>query len=121
MPTVRWRVTTSTVNGRIYVIGGVDDMFVPPDSRAIPTVEEYDPVADKWTEKADMPMSRFDHACSATGGKIYVFGGYGSDFDWETSVLEYDTGFSGEKVNPEGKLPTTWGNVRTALGKRYWQ
>ncbi len=120
MPTKRWRVCTSVVNGRVYAIGGLDDLFNKnPNSRAVPTVEEYDPVADKWTARTDMPMPRYNHACSAVDGKIYVFGGWRNDVneDISSTVLEYDTGFSGEKVDPEGKLPTTWGGVRTVMGE----
>ncbi len=116
MPTVQWRVSTSTVNGRIYAIGGLDDTFRNnPDPKSVSTVAEYDPVADKWTEKEDMPISRYDHACSAVGGKIYVFGGWGHDDNRfiGSSVLEYDTGFSGRKVDPKGKLPTKWGKVKS--------
>jgi hypothetical protein len=52
-------------------------------------------------------------------GKIYVFGGWGNDRgeNVASSVLEYDTGFSGEKIDPQGKLPTTWGDVRSVMGK----
>jgi RNA polymerase sigma factor (sigma-70 family) len=117
MPTKRWRVCTSTVNGRIYAIGGLDDLFiVNPNAKALPTVEEYDPDTDKWTKKTDMPMPRADHACSAVGGKIYAFGGWRTDINENiaSSVLEYDTGFSGERVDSKGKLPTTWGDVRIA-------
>jgi hypothetical protein len=66
-------------------------------------------------------MPRFDHACSAVDGKVYVFGGYDSDWDIAASVLEYDTGFSGGEVGPKGKLPTTWGEMRTALSKIHQQ
>jgi len=117
MPTKRWRVCTSAVNGRIYAIGGLDDLFiVNPNAKALPTVEEYDPVTDKWTKKTDMPMPRANHACSAVGGKIYAFGGWRNDINENiaSSVLEYDTGFSGERIEPKGKLPTTWGDMRTA-------
>jgi N-acetylneuraminic acid mutarotase len=113
MPTARRGLSACIANGKIYAIGGQGGI------EFLSTVEEYDPVADKWTEKTDMPMSRFDHACSAMDGKIYVFGGCGDDFAESigSPVLEYDTGFSGEKVDPEGKLPTTWGDVRTVMKK----
>jgi len=120
MLTKRWRVCTSTVNGRIYAIGGLDDTFMNnPNAKALPTIEEYDPDTDKWTKKTDMPMPMADHACSAVGGKIYTFGGWGNDINDNiaSSVLEYDTGFSSERIEPKGKLPTTWGDMRTASKK----
>ena len=41
----------------------------------IPTIEEYDPMTDTWTKKADMPTARFAPATSAVNGFIYVIGG----------------------------------------------
>jgi len=105
MPTARTRACSSAVNGKIYAIGGYDR------NRDIDltSVEEYDPATDKWTKKTDMPKPAEDHACSAVDGRIYVIGGSNP-----TLVEEYDTGFAGEGVNFKGKLPTTWGDVRTA-------
>ena len=74
MPTARWGLTTGTVNGKIYAIGGGD---VYPATNCYRTVEEYDPVTDTWTTKFSMPVGRI---CSATGvvnGKIYMIGGLG--------------------------------------------
>ena len=116
MPTARRGHSAVTVNGKIYVIGGVtDDVF------GFPTVEEYDPVLDKWTRKADMPTGRMYLWASAVKGKIYAIGGVTAGADRRSiislAVEEYDTGFGGESIDFKGKLPTTWGQVRTALNK----
>jgi len=66
MPTARWHLSTSVVDGKIYAIGGVGGSN---------KVEEYDPATDTWTKKADMPTARVFLASSAVDGKIYVIGG----------------------------------------------
>jgi len=48
---------------------------------------------------------------SAVNGKIYAIGGtLGSPWDGISTVEEYDTGFM--PVNPAGKLPTLWGEIK---------
>ena len=113
MPFANACFSTSSVNGKIYTFGGLDinDVFFSK-------VEEYDPVADKWTKKPDMPTARDELTFSAVGGKIYAIGGRcfpNGGVVFIPTVEEYDTGFSGESVNFKGKLPTTWGDLRTAL------
>ncbi|MFC1604601.1 kelch repeat-containing protein [Planctomycetota bacterium] len=66
MPTPRWGVYTSVVDGKIYAIGGI----ASPKK-----VEEYDPATDTWTEKADMPTARVFLSTSVVDGKIYAIGG----------------------------------------------
>jgi N-acetylneuraminic acid mutarotase len=74
MPTARAYLAASAVNGIIYAIGG----GASSDSRREPlsTVEAYDPVADTWTKKADMPTPRNGLATSVVDGKIYAIGGW---------------------------------------------
>ena len=74
MPTLRgWAATNApAVNGKIYVIGGWKTFI----GAGLSTVEEYDPMTDTWTQKADMPTPRGGAlAISEVGGKIYVMGG----------------------------------------------
>jgi len=59
------------VNGKIYAIGG--GLGGPGPS--VSTVEEYDPVTDTWTEKADMPTAREGVSTSVVNGIIYAIGG----------------------------------------------
>ncbi len=112
MPTSRI-CGTAVVNGRIYAVGGMT--WGPPQVIRLSTVEEYDPATDKWTKKNDVPTPRTGAVCFVKG-KIYLIGGYDGEKLLST-VEEYDTGFVGESINPEGKLPTTWGDVRTVMGK----
>ncbi|MBW7990556.1 MAG: hypothetical protein FVQ84_11145 [Planctomycetes bacterium] len=83
MPTARWGLSTSLVDGKIYAIGGIG---------SFKKVEEYDPATDTWTEKADMPTRRIFIATSVVDGKIYAIGG---ETSWGggtklATVEEYD-------------------------------
>jgi len=81
MPTARWYLSASAVNGKIYAIGGQNPTILS-------IVEEYDTVADIWTKKADMPTARNDFSTSVVDGKIYAIGGYNGN--WLSTVEEYD-------------------------------
>lgn len=76
MPTSRRAVTTSVVDGKIYVIGGYLDPAVS-GYPGVTTVEVYDPATDTWTTAPDMPKGRFAPRSSVVDGKIYVIGGMG--------------------------------------------
>ena len=71
MPTGRWDLSTSVVDGKIYAIGGASAY----GSRPLRTVEEYDPATDTWTTKSEMPTARQGLSTSVVNGKIYVIGG----------------------------------------------
>jgi hypothetical protein len=51
MPTARTWLTSSVVNGIIYVIGGYNGAYLS-------TNEAYDPATNTWTTKASMPTAR---------------------------------------------------------------
>jgi N-acetylneuraminic acid mutarotase len=103
MPTARWCLSASVVNGNIYAIGGIDN----PKK-----VEEYDPATDTWRQKADMPSTRVFIASSAVDGKIYVIGG---ETHWQggtklATVEEYDP--ATDTWTQKADMPTP----RNALG-----
>ena len=76
MPTERYYHASCTVNGKIYVIGGgIGSDNISDTPTYFGTVEEYDPVTDTWTTKADMPTPRALLTCCAINGKIYAVGG----------------------------------------------
>jgi predicted secreted protein/N-acetylneuraminic acid mutarotase len=84
MPTARLGLTTSTVDGKIYAIGG----YPRAATSRLRTVEEYDPATDTWTTKADMPTARTAHASSVVNGKVYVIGGMSAAFNPGLSTVE---------------------------------
>ncbi len=89
-------LSTSTVNGIIYVIGGVTG------HTSIATVEAYDPANDTWTEKTSMPIANGFLSTSVVNGMIYAIGGtpYGSAVrEYEPPITSVDDPF-GEQNNP---------------------
>jgi len=86
MPTARFGLSTSVVDGKIYAIGGGKT----PYGAYLSIVEEYDPTMDTWTRKADMPTARSGHAAGVVNGKIYVIGGSPRAEASIASVQEYD-------------------------------
>jgi N-acetylneuraminic acid mutarotase len=85
MPTERYGLSTSVVNGRIYAIGG------RAGGQFFATVDVYNPVTDTWAKKADMPMGRNNLSTCVVGGKIYAVGGTGRGSIGPTAIIEeYD-------------------------------
>ena len=85
MPTARYGLSTSVVDGKIYAIGGSSGLSV------YGVVNEYDPSTDTWSRKADMPTARWGFSSSEVDGKIYVIGGSRSNHLHSESIVEvYD-------------------------------
>jgi RNA polymerase sigma factor (sigma-70 family) len=115
MPTARYLMVTVVVNGKIYAFGGYNN-----DLWFCSMVEEYDPKTDTWTKKTNMPLARNNLSASAVNEKVYIIGGYNIINNVSTNipeVEEYDPGTTGQSINPKGKLPTTWGDVKLARNK----
>jgi len=71
MPKVRFILSASAVDGKIYAIGGSSAMH----GAGLSIVDEYDPTTDTWTTKAPMPTPRQWLSTSVVNGKIYAIGG----------------------------------------------
>jgi hypothetical protein len=91
MPTPRFSLSTSVVDGRIYAIGG--STLAP----GVSVVEVYDPATDTWTRMAPMPTPRRNLSTCVLAGQIYAMGG------WEKSNL-YAYGIV-ERYDP---ITNTW-------------
>jgi N-acetylneuraminic acid mutarotase len=119
MPQNRGAGAAAAVNGKIYVIGGVE---LAPGSKdgviritagawphhAVGTNEEYDIASNTWRERSPMPTARDHLAVAAVNGKIYAIGGrLGSAFSFSSSptdvVEEYDP------------ATDSWGNVKAKM------
>jgi N-acetylneuraminic acid mutarotase len=86
VPTGRLGLGVAAVNGKIYVIGGMNQYG------ELNVNEEYDPANDSWTTKTRMPTPRNAFAIAVYDNKIYCIGG-GGDFGLEevTGITEvYD-------------------------------
>ena len=100
IPTARNSAASCELNGKIYVIGGNQDLY-----SSLNTMEVYDPVTDTWdTTKAPMPTPRTEMCVAAVNGKIYAIGGapyhYGKPVGM---VAEYDP------------LTDTWDTTKAAM------
>ncbi len=95
----------ATVNGKIYVIGGVLDLSWPPTNSQPPTniIEVYDPNTDSWS--TPVTTGTFNPRTSATAnavnGKIYVIGGY------DTLGIVYDVSVFDPSTNEWSTAPAT--------------
>ncbi|MBC8235469.1 hypothetical protein H8E77_38470 [bacterium] len=85
MPTARCLLSSTVVNGKIYVIGGGKDVRGGPM-----IIEEYHPRTDTWTKKASVPDGRGGHSASVVNGRIYVIGGSKAGGVIVPTVEEYD-------------------------------
>jgi len=74
MLTDRYDLTAAAVNGKVYAIGGSDDTN-DPESLALNSVEEYDPVGNTWTTFYSMPTARCGLAAAAVNSRVYALGG----------------------------------------------
>jgi RNA polymerase sigma factor (sigma-70 family) len=72
MSTARALFSANVVDGKIYVLGGVNREY---RHLAISTVEEYDSHTDKWTKKPDMLTARYGFGSTVINKKIYAVGG----------------------------------------------
>jgi hypothetical protein len=87
MPIGKGAGAGGTINGKIYVIGGLSSQWSPPSSN----VQLYDPMVDAWAIKADMPTARGWLSVSVVNGKIYAIGGaLAFDGTVLSTVEEYD-------------------------------
>ncbi|MFC1793006.1 kelch repeat-containing protein [Planctomycetota bacterium] len=109
MPTARLGFSASTVNGKIYAIGGGNSI----DGTAFRTVEEYDPATDTWTRKADMSMPRFFHCAGVVNDKIYIIGGATGPNLFTPMVEEYDP--ATDTWQRKSSMPTTRGMLAASV------
>jgi len=108
MPTARNGHCTEALDGKIYVIGGL----LKDDVTATSITEQYDPATDMWTKKEGMKTNRALIASSMVDGKIYVIGGTQFWPNMLSTLEEYIPGNSQFALSSQGKLPTTWGEVK---------
>jgi N-acetylneuraminic acid mutarotase len=64
-------VLGAVAGGKLYVFAGL-----APGWKPIGLVFEYDPAADKWTQKKPMPVASHHVAFTSHNDKIYAFGGF---------------------------------------------
>ena len=106
--------------GKFYVMGGLGPNWTPKG-----LVYEYDPGADRWTKKKDMPLLSHHVALAELNGKIYVIGGFVKPASGPTAwqpidnLWEYDPQSDAWKAL--APMPTKRGSPNAAVvgGKIY--
>lgn len=77
-PTARSEVAAAAIEGKIYVIGGLEEAG-PSDLSPVAVsrrVEEYDPIWNGWTAKAQLPVPLHHAAVAVIDRHVYVVGGF---------------------------------------------
>lgn len=110
MPTPCQHVKGVVVNGKIYVMGGLESWMKVSDKNQV-----YDIQTDTWTQMAPMPIGKHNYSVVAHEDKIYVFGGGVYDDSIESegdriwgsngSIEVYDT--LTDKWESLGDMPTS--------------
>jgi N-acetylneuraminic acid mutarotase len=73
------------LDGRVHVIGGVDE-----HEHRLAGVEIYDPRADRWTPGRELPKRRAAASAAVLGGLVYVAGGALNSNSPTATVVVFD-------------------------------
>ncbi len=71
LPIARSEVSVAETGGKVYAVGGFANGRTDQ-----PLLEEYDPIADSWRERAPMLRGANHVAVIGDAGKLYAFGGF---------------------------------------------
>ncbi len=95
----RWNTASGVINNKIYIAGGED--LVREDY----VLEEYDPLTDQWTTKANIPVQRRMAYGTAVDSLFYLVAGYSQT----TTVSRLDV------YNPDSNTWTTKSSLPMSL------
>lgn len=88
MPTPRSTAAGAVIDGKLYVVGGVDKAY---STRPVfDVLEVYDPEANTWTVLEPMPTKRWGPGAGVIDGKLYVIGGALSAREYFSTLEIYD-------------------------------
>ena len=73
MPTPEAGAAAASINGKLYVIGGITQAVTNNPRNAV--LQVYDPATNTWATKASMPTARAGAEAVAINGQLYVVGG----------------------------------------------
>lgn len=103
MPAPRSQMTASTVDDKMYVIGGIVD---PLNGKITHVNEVYDPQTDTWSIGNSMPTSRVSLAIAVVDDLLYALGGtypagnYGqTSFDAQKREFTLLSNYDSEPLN----------------------
>src|SRR6187399_1301515 len=73
MPSFRQELASAVLDGKVYVMGGLDENVV-----STATVEVYNPATNSWSAAAPLPFIMNHNSAAVAGGRLYCFGGGGN-------------------------------------------
>ncbi|MFN2481716.1 MAG: Kelch repeat-containing protein, partial [Pyrinomonadaceae bacterium] len=89
LPAPRVELRVAVVGGKLYAMGG-GLTVTPPIVQPKSDVWEYDPVANSWTAKANMPAALLVFGIGVVNDHIYVVGGQDSTGQSNASTYVFD-------------------------------
>jgi N-acetylneuraminic acid mutarotase len=125
MPTKKTEVAVATLDGKIYVVGGFEKPSLGNvmNFAITPSVQAYDPVMDRWTSKAPLPVGVHHVGIGVVDGRLYVIGGYSkSAFSvWNPVATVYAYDPATDNWTERAPMPTARGalSVTEHDGKLY--
>ena len=119
MPSQRVEFATSTVSGKIYLIGGTVWDERPLNGKVLRTVEEFDPVTNRWKLREGMRIGRSNLASSTVNGKIYAMGGVVQVWWKRKHVEEFNPATDTWKTKADMLEPRAYFSPSVVDGKIY--
>ncbi|MEM1044894.1 MAG: kelch repeat-containing protein [Pseudomonadota bacterium] len=91
LPAARHHITLSTLENKIYAVGGFSGAF--PNWKPEASAYSYDFETAQWTTLPDLPVARGEHVAAVVDGLLYVIGGRVGGTASATTFAEHrDTG-----------------------------
>ncbi len=95
MPVKRQEIATAVLDGKVYVLGGYDEM-----RRSTATVEVYNPTTDTWALARPLPFTVNHNAAAVVAGRLYSFGaGAGETFVYNPNGNSWSSRASSHHVH----------------------
>lgn len=129
LPEPRIRHGATTINGRIYVAGGLGLPVILGDPQPKKSLFVYDPETNTWTRKADMPQPVYLSRQANLLGRLYVYAA-GTDLSaerffayspatdrWVSLPVPPSRHMDGVMAALGGKLYLTNGNSQTSFNR----
>jgi N-acetylneuraminic acid mutarotase len=114
LPLQRALPAVQTVNGKIYIIGGYSSTN---PFTVQPAVLEYDPVANTYTTKSNMPLAVFGAGSFVHDGRIWVLGGGTTAFTTSATVIQiYDPATDRWTASNSATPYTAWAQGVAVVG-----
>ncbi len=95
MPNPRTEVTAAALDGLLYAGGGLQ-----AGGGATDEVDVYNPTADKWSRSVPFPEPLHHTSLVASGGRLYLIGGYRADGSASAKVWSRTAGEKTWRAEP---------------------